>query len=373
MDLVTGKDYQTLRDEALARVPDTFDKRDTQPIPTAISPAAYIAEGIYIDMAESQKQQNPLTAYGDGLDPWAMVANTTRGEASAAVRLGLFNIQIPIGSRFSTINGSESIDFTATAAAGMSGDQYAYQLTADTPGSVGNDYTGPILPITAILGLTSAQITDILVPGDDAETDDEYRDHILTNMNDRPFGGNVAAYREEILAIDGVGAVQVYPTWNGGGTVKCSILGADFEPASSTLVEQVQTAIDPEVNQGQGLGLAPIGAVVTIVAPTAVGIAVAATLTLQQGYSIGQVQEAVEAALDSYLLSVRQNWGTNISSTGFEYAANIYVAQVVAAIVGVAGVVNATNVTLNGGTEDIILTESGTVQQVPALGEVTLT
>ena len=347
MDLVTGKDYQTLRDEALARVPDTFDKRDTQPIPTAISPAAYIAEGIYIDMAESQKQQNPVTAYGDGLDPWAMVANTTRGEASAAVRLGLFNIQIPIGSRFSTINGSESIDFTATAAAGMSGDQYAYQLTADTPGSVGNDY--------------------------DAETDDEYRDHILTNMNDRPFGGNVAAYREEILAIDGVGAVQVYPTWNGGGTVKCSILGADFEPASSTLVEQVQTAIDPEVNQGQGLGLAPIGAVVTIVAPTAVNIAVAATLTLQQGYSIGQVQEAVEAALDSYLLSVRQSWGTNISSTGFEYAANIYVAQVVAAIVGVAGVVNATNVTLNGGTADIILTESGTVQQVPALGEVTLT
>ena len=359
MDLVTGKDYQTLRDEALARVPDTFDKRDTQPIPTAIIPAAYVAEGIYIDLDGLQKQQNPLTAYGDGLNPWALVANTSRGQATAAVRLGLFNIQIPIGSRFSTINGPESIDFTATAAAGMSGDQYAYQLTADTPGSVGNDYTGPILPITAILGLTSAQITDILVPGDDAETDDEYRDHILTNMNDRPFGGNVAAYREEILAIDGVGAVQVYPTWNGGGTVKCSILGADFEPASSTLVEQV--------------GLAPIGAVVTIVAPTAVSIAVAATLTLQQGYSIGQVQEAVEAALDSYLLSVRQSWGTNISSTGFEYAANIYVAQVVAAIVGVAGVVNATNVTLNGGTADIILTESGTVQQVPALGEVTLT
>lgn len=39
------------------------------------------------------------------------------------------------------------------------------------PGAIGNEYTGPILPITAIPGLTSAQITDILVPGDDTETD----------------------------------------------------------------------------------------------------------------------------------------------------------------------------------------------------------
>ena len=369
----SGKTYQNLRAEALKRVPDTFDKRDTQPIPTAISPAAYMMEGFYIDLDGVQRQQNPLTAYDDGLDPWALIANTARGEASPAVRLGLFNIQIPVGSRFSTVNGENSIDFTATAAAGMSGSQYAYQLTADTPGSIGNEYTGPILPITAIQGLTSAQITDILVPGDDVETDDEYRDHILTNMTDRPFGGNVAAYREAILALDGVGAVQVYPTWKGGGTVKCSILGADFAPASPTLVDEVQEYIDPTVNQGQGLGLAPIGAVATIVAPTTVTINVAATLTLQSGYNTGQVQAAIESALEAYLLSVRQEWSTNISSTSVAYAANIYVAQVIAAIISVVGVVNATGVTLNGAAEDIALTETGTVQQVPVLGEVTLT
>lgn len=56
-----------------------------------------------------------------------------------------------------------------------------------------------------------------------------------------------------------------------------------------------------------------------------------------------------------------------------QYAANVYVARVTAAIVGVTGVVNATNVQLNGGTDDLLLTETGTLQQVPALGTVSLT
>ena len=48
------------------------------------------------------------------------------------------------------------------------------------------------------------------------------------------------------------------------------------------------------------------------------------------------------------------------------------VEQDTAAIVGVAGVVNATNVQLNGGTADLLLTETGEPQQVPVIGTVTL-
>ena len=48
------------------------------------------------------------------------------------------------------------------------------------------------------------------------------------------------------------------------------------------------------------------------------------------------------------------------------------VEQDTAAIVGVAGVVNATNVQLNGGTADLLLTETGETQQVPVIGTVTL-
>lgn len=371
----TQDTYQNLRQEMLDRVPDTYDKRDTAPIPTAISPAAYALAGFYLSLDQVQRAAFVQTAVGDGLDMLAVIGGLTRYPASAAVRLGIFNTAVPIGARFSTINGTNSINFAVTAAATVSEPEEGftyYQLTAETAGTIGNEYTGPILPITTIPGLTSAQITDILVPGDDTETDDAFRERLIEALNNRPFGGNIADYRQNVLAIDGVGGVQVYPTWNGGGTVKLSVLGADFLPASPTLVENVQNAIDPPPNQGLGLGLAPIGAKVTVAAPTELTVNVSATLMLAAGYAIGQVQEPVEQAVETYLLSVRQEWDTNTSSTAVSYAADVYVARITAAIVGVTGVVNATNVQLNGGTADLILTETGETQQVPVIGTVTL-
>lgn len=361
--------YQALRRQMLEQVPDSYDKRDTAPIPTALSPAAWALAGFYLSLDQVQRAAFIQTAVGESLDYLAVIGGLTRYPASAAVRLGVFNTAVPIGSRFSTINGADSINFAVTAATDTANQ---YQLTAETAGSIGNEYTGPILPITTIPGLTSAQITTILVPGDDTETDDELRARLIAALNERPFGGNIASYRSYILGLDGVGAVQVYPTWNGGGTVKCSILGADFLPASSELVENVQNAVDPPPNQGLGLGMAPIGAQVTVAAPTALAVNVSAALTLAAGYEIGQVQQPIEEAIGAYLLSVRQDWATNTSTSSVVYQANVYLARVTAAIVGVAGVVNATNVQLNGGTEDLVLTETGAAQQVPTLGTVTL-
>lgn len=360
--------YAFLRQQMLSQVPDTFDKRDSAPLPTAISPAAYVLAGFYLSLNQVQQQAFVQTASGQSLDYLGVLAGLTRYPASPAVRLGVFNTAVPMGARFSTVNGENSINFSVTAA---ESEANQYQLTAETPGTIGNEYTGPILPITNVPGLTSAQITDILVPGDDEETDDAFRQRIISALNNRPFGGNIADYQQNIMAIDGVGSVQVYPTWNGGGTVKCSILGADYAPASSELVQNVQTAIDPPMS-GQGMGLAPIGAQVTIVAPTELTVNVSSTLTLAPGYSIEQVQPLVEASIEAYLLSVRQAWGNQIGSTTAEYVADVYLSRVTAAIVGTTGVVNATNVQLNGSAADLILTETGTTQQVPVMGTVTL-
>ena len=360
--------YAFLRQQMLSQVPDTFDKRDSAPLPTAISPAAYVLAGFYLTLNQVQQQAFVQTASGQSLDYLGVLAGLTRYPASPAVRLGVFNTAVPMGARFSTGNGENAINFSVTAA---ESEANQYQLTAETPGTVGNEYTGPILPITNVPGLTSAQITDILVPGDDEETDDAFRQRIISALNNRPFGGNIADYQQNIMAIDGVGAVQVYPTWNGGGTIKCSILGADYMPASSELVQNVQTAIAPPTS-GQGMGLAPIGAQVTIVAPTELPVNVSATLTLAPGYSIEQVQPLVEASIETYLLSVRQAWGNQMGSTTAEYVADVYLSRVTAAIVGTTGVVNATNVQLNGSTADLILMETGTTQQVPVMGTVTL-
>ena len=369
----SGQTYQALLRSMLDRIPDTYDKRDASPIPTALGPAAYALEGFYLSLNQVQQSAFVQTAAGQDLDALAAIGGLTRYPASPAVRLGLFNTSVPIGARFSTMNGENSINFAVTSAAESSGEgQDSYQLTAETPGSIGNDYIGPILPITTIPGLTSARITSILIPGDDEETDGALRERLITALNERPFGGNLAAYREAILAIDGVGGVQVYPTWDGGGTVKCSILGADLLPASEELVQAVQNAVDPPPNQGLGLGIAPIGANVTVTSPSAVTVKINAAITLAAGTTIGQVQAPIEQAISSYLRSVRQAWDDNTSDTGVAYAADVYTARVTAAILSVEGVVNAAEIQLNGSASDLILTETGAAQQVPVLGTVTL-
>lgn len=363
------KTYAALLEEMLQRVPGEYDRRQGSMIQTALGPAAYLLEGFYMALSQVRDSGFVQTAVGESLDSLSAIGGVSRYPASAAVRLGVFNIPVPIGSRFSTLGGENSINFQVTAS---TQEENQYQLTAETPGIIGNLYSGPVLPITAIPGLTSAVLTDILIPGDDQETDEELRERLILSLNERPFGGNLAAYRQEILAIDGVGAVQVYPIWNGGGTVACSLLGADFLPASEVLVEKIQNQIDPLPGQGLGLGMAPIGAKVTVTAPQPVSVDVSATVTLAAGYSLEQVRPLVQTAVEEYLLSVRKEWSTPLGDTGIEYSANVYLSRILAAVVSCTGVVNASDVQIGEGTSDLILTQTGERQQVPVLGEVTL-
>jgi len=366
---LTGKTYRALLQSMLDRIPNTYDKRDTSPIQTALGPAAWALEGYYLTLDQVQRSAFIQTAAGQSLDYLAVIGGLTRYPASAAVRRGVFDAPVPIGARFSTIGGADSINFVVTAATETAGE---YHLTAETPGAIGNEYAGPILPITSIPGLTSAALADILIPGDEEEDDETLRERLIETLNERPFGGNIASYRTFISGIDGVGGVQVYPTWNGGGTVKCSILGADYLPASPTLVEQVQNAVDPPPDQGLGLGMAPIGAQVTVTAPEPVTVDVSAKLALAPGYSIAQVRSLVENAVENYLLDIRQAWAVPVNTTTNQYASDVYLSRVLAAIVSTAGVINATAAALNGAAEDLALREDGEAQEVPVLGEVEL-
>lgn len=365
----TGKTYRTLLNAMLARAPCSLDKREGSMIQTALGAGAYALEEFYLELNQVQAGAFIQTAVGRDLDCLAVLANVERYPASPAVRLGVFNLDaIPIGARFSTIDGGDSVNFTATARIGPG----QYQMTCEEPGTVGSRYTGPILPITVIQGLASAELTDILVAGDDVETDDALRARVLSALNERPFGGNVADYKRVVLAMDGVGGVQVYPTWAGGGTVKLSLIGSDWMPVSEQLIEAVQTAVDPPPNQGLGYGTAPIGAKVTVTTPETVPINVSAVLTLGPGYDLEQLRPLVEQAVEGYLLSLRQDWAIPDASGPTHYSCWVYLARMTAALLLIPGVVNVTHVTINGGTADLSLIETGQAQQVPVPGEVTL-
>ena len=84
----SGQTYDNLRAAMLAQVPNTFDQRDTAPIPTALSPAAWALAGFYISLNQVQQQAFVQTAVGSSLDLLAVLGNITRYQASPAVRLG---------------------------------------------------------------------------------------------------------------------------------------------------------------------------------------------------------------------------------------------------------------------------------------------
>jgi len=89
-------------------------------------------------------------------------------------------------------------------------------------------------------------MTDIIVPGEDVETDESLYNRYLARLNEKNFGGNIADYKLWLLSQDGVGAVKIYPVWNGGGSVKCVFLDSNYHVPNADLINRVQTAIDPD-------------------------------------------------------------------------------------------------------------------------------
>lgn len=349
--------FERILTRCLSRVPQTVDKREGAIIYDAIAPAAAELAILYSTLSTEMDRAFPDTATGIDLTNKAKERSIFRLAATKAVRKGVFQnsagfMDIPVGTRFS----GGTVNYTATARIS----QGVYQMTCEDAGIIGNAYFGTLIPIDYVSGLASATLEDILIPGEDEEDDDTLRARYMESLNSTAFGGNIAQYKEMTEKIPGVGSVKVFPVWNGGGTVKLVILGSDGGVPSSTLVNAVQTAIDPEVNQGEGIGLAPIGHVVTVEAATGTAINVAFTLTLETGVAYSAISEQVKAALQAYYDGLIDSWADASSLV-------VRISQIESRILDVPGVVDITGTTINGSAENLVLSSVA----IPIMGTVT--
>ena len=381
IDFSTGYSYREILDAMLGEVSDTLDKREGSLIQTALGPLAWYLEGLALTLAQVQRAAYAETAEGEDLDLLAATRGLTRRAAVAAVRQGSFNVAIPEGSLFRTVNGDSSVLFVSGEQISTSGGLYVYRMTCQTPGVIGNSYSGNITPVTAIAGLTTAVLGTIITEGADQESDNALRARYVASFDTAPYGGNISEYRQAILAIPGVGAVQVYPAnqYHGGGTALCSIVNADFGPASSALVKTVQDIICPP-EDGQtapspnGYGIAPIGAAVDIVSATAVTINVSCRIIFASGVEDGLASygDEIRAAVAEYIHSVAEDWGKALVSNRITYPVTVYASRIIYAILTIPEVASVADLTINGAAGDLALTETAALQQVPVLGEVTL-
>lgn len=373
--------YEYILTEALSKVPDNVDKREGSIIRDALSPCCYEAAKHILYLADIIEQTYIETANGLWLDGRVIEGGITRDPATYAKKLGVFKTQldepcqISIGQSFSTV-GDTILNYTAVQVyANEDGDVVpgSYIMQCNTVGSVGNSYIGRIVPNDYIEKLASAEITTLLYPGEEEESDDSLRERFLANLMKTAFGGNIAQYRQWAKEISGIGGVQVYPVWAGGGTVKLSIIDTDYNSCSSEFCQTILEKFDPENSGGEtglGLGIAPIGHKVTVSTPLPRTINVSGKITLLPRYKLETLLPQIKLALEEYLLSLRQAWENSDDENN--YSVIVYLGRINFAILNVKGVSSAYELQLNGTDTDIRLTETSSLQEIPVLGTVSL-
>lgn len=391
--------YETILKRMLARVPDKFDKREGSVLWDTHSPTAIEFQILYIELDAILRE-----VYGDTASREFLILRCKeRGlhpyPATNAVLKGVFtpaNIDVS-GQRFNIGNVNYIV-----------GEKIAdgeYQVQCEALGITGNQYLGNMIPIEYIKGLQTAELTEILIPGEDEEETEDLRKRYFGSFDESSFGGNRSDYLKKTNEIPGVGRTKVTRVWNAsispaamfpgenveawynsirgtlseeirnwldsvfhaakekklttGGTVLLTIINSEFEIASDALVQTVQTVIDPEVNAGEGFGLAPIGHVVKVESAKARQITIKSTLTFKQGYGWGNLQSSLEEAVAAYLLELRKEWADS------SYLV-VRISQIDTRLLRVSGVVDVQDTSINGEKDNLTLGE----YEIPVLGGI---
>ena len=336
--------YEKIMERMLTRVPDTLDKREGAIIFDAIAPAAFELSVLYTELETALDQTFADTCEGIYLDKRCMERGITRQPATHAVVQGTFipgNLKMS-GLRFNC--GDYNYMVTEQIGSGI------YQMVCETAGSLPNAVTGQLIPIDYVEGLEMATLTAILIPGEDEETDDDLRTRYFETLVSQAYGGNITDYRQKTNAIEGVGGVKVTPVWNGGGTVKLTVIASDYTVPTTTLIAKVQKEMD---------AIAPIGHIVTVDGVTSKEIRIETLITYQSGWNWKTSGAYIEKAIDSYFLELAKNWESAEQLV-------VRISQIETRILDCAGVIDIANTKINGKAENCMLEEHA----IPVRGSV---
>lgn len=346
--------FDSIMEDLLARVPSTMDKREGSVIWDALAPTAIELQNAYIALDTVLNETFADTATLFYLAKRAAERGIVQELATKAVLQGEFTpatLELAIGARFSCDNLNYAI--TEKVEDGI------YKLECETAGTVGNSHFGTLIPIDYIDGLETANLTEIIIPAEDDEDVEHLRERYFDSLNSQSYGGNISDYKEKTKAIRSVGGVKVTPVWNGGGTVKLTIQDSTFNAPSEELIELVQNEIDPVGHSGKGLGVAPIGHIVTVVGVQNKVVDIETNITYQQGWSWDASKKYIIDTIDEYFNELKATWEDNENLT-------VRISQLESRILDCEGVLDISGTSLNGSTSNLAL---GT-DEIPVRGSV---
>lgn len=350
--------YEDLIAQKLAGIDDSLDKREGGIIFNAT--AANSAE--IAQMLVTIKNNNDLVFADTAPREYLIRRGAERGlvpyPATKAKLKGVFNMDVPLGSRFSL----DELNYIVTEKIVTN----EFVLECETAGNVGNLYLGTLIPIEYIDGLTSAELTEVLIPGEDEEDTEAFRVRYFNSFESVAFGGNRADYKSKVGALDGVGGVRVYRAKYGPGTVGLTIINSQFEKPSQILVDSIQEAVDPLNAQGEGVGIAPIDHIVTVSAVNETTIDITLNITYQTGWTWADIEANVFQVIDDYFKELAEEWAKAVSYEEDHQGLVVRISQIETRLLGVNGVLDIANTQLNGGAGNIELDK----EAIPVRGVV---
>lgn len=346
--------YEKIRDRMMGNISNAVDRREGSIVYDTVAPTAAEIAQLYIEDDYILTETYADTASRSGLIKRCAERGITPYSATNAVCLGLFTpteLTIPLNSRFT------ADDLNYYVSEKIADGQY--KLICETAGTVGNRYTGNIIPLDYIQGLETARISEIIIPARDIEETEKLRQRYYNSFNNRAYGGNIADYKLKCGEIGMTGGVKVDPCWNGGGTVKLICVNTEYNVPSSELLIELKQIIDPVEFEGQGYGVAPIGHIVTVVGAVSVPINITATIEYVSGVTFSDLYSSFKSVIQDYLFNLRYNWAESDSII-------IRLAQIETLLYSITGVNDISNITINGENENLTLSSN----QIPIYGGI---
>lgn len=305
----------------------------------------------------------PDWSYGIWLEMLGEASGTTpkkqptHAEGTLKIQ-GVPGTLVPIGFVFATraVGENPSVLFKAKQSVTIDSSGFAsIGIQAVEAGTRGNVDTGTItlmsVPMNGIISITNEQPT---TGGTDLEEEESFRQRVLNSNKQEKLSGADSDYIRWAEEVDGVGKAYVIPEWNGAGTVKVVVIDANGLPANQSILDSVQQHIAPSgKNRG---GLAPVGHLVTVVAPVRKLINYQFSWELSPDVDAQETQDKFKAALLSYYKDVGVGGTVHYNRVG-------------ALLINLEGVVNYSGLTVDGGAGDVQLAGdeypgTGTVQIV---------
>ena len=339
--------YENITEEVILqrmmdRVPSSMDKREGSIIHDALAPTAIEHQLLYIHLDTFLREVFSDKASREYLVKRAAERNVIPHPATAAVWKASFTpkaLEVENGTRFNCDN----LNLAVTRKI----DDGIYELTCETAGSIGNGCQGKLIPINYVTGLETAELAELVTPGNDEEETEAFRERYLTILRKPSTSGNIYDYYNWAMACKGVGAAKVFPLAYGPGTVKVVIADEDKTAATPALLKVVKDYIEE---------MRPIGATVTIASAEELPVNIMGRVKLKNGLNLGKVQAAFRTAFNAFL----KDNAFDISYVGYARVGNI--------LLETAGLEDYADLTINGFSHNIELTD----EQIAVIGTVTL-